>query len=220
MRRVNYTADHVNRMGSMLRRHLDLPYKLICFTDNPEGIECETHPIPAPQLVKYGSCWNRLWLFSREAAVHGDQLVSLDLDTVIVDNISSLFYRDDDFTIWQSNYPGCRYCGSIWMIKSGSHPEVWDEFDSSRLVRNSLKNRYEHPDCIAAKHLIGSDQTWMALKLPHAALWDTEDGVLSYRLHARDFLPVGARLVNFHGPEDPSLPGCQKDSPWIAEHWR
>jgi hypothetical protein len=218
-RRVVYSAEHVNKMVKMLQRHLTLPYRVICLTDNPEGLECETQPIPAPELLRYGGCWNRLWLFSQEATRLGEYVVSLDLDTVITDNINPLFQGLGDFKIWQGFYAKLRCCGAFWALKTGSHTGVWDQFNSEDLVKN-IKSSYMHPDCMKAGYTIGSDQSWMATKIPDMPTWTAEDGVLSYRCEARGELPIGARLVNFHGFEDPSLPTCQKESPWILEHWR
>ena len=205
----------------MLEKHLTLPHKVICFTDDPTDIICETQPIPASQLLKYGRCWHRLWLFSTEAAQLGTRLVSMDLDTVIVDNINTIVNRTEPFVIWRGSYPNIAYCGSIWALDAGAFPWVWEQFDPTLLIRDMPRGgSYTHPACRAAGHTIGSDQTWMALKLPQAATWTFADGVLSYRLEARGSLPPGARIVNFHGLEDPSLVSCQRESPWIVEHWR
>jgi len=219
-RRVRYTAEHVNKMCSMLQRHLTLPHQIICLTNDAEGITCETQPIPAPDLFRYGSCWHRLWLFSPEARRLGEYVVSIDLDTVITDQVDVLFRDPPPFKIWRGAYPKITYCGSLWLLKTGAFPWIWDQFNPKDLRRTiSHSFPYRHPDCLKAGHSIGSDQAWIALKLPNAPVWTSTDGVLSYRLEASGELPQGARIVNFHGFEDPSLSSCQEKSPWIAEHW-
>lgn len=219
-RRVVYTAEHVNKICSMLRRHLTIPYRVICLTDDPTDVGCETRPLPAAGLLKYGLCWNRLWLFSNEARALGDRLVLFDLDTVIVDNIDDLLDRSDPFIIWRGRFAGITYCGCMWMLETGTFPQVWEQFDASELLFSKIRNsQYLHPDCLKAGHGIGSDQAWIALKLPNMPTWGKEDGVLSYRIDAKGSLPKGAKVINFHGAEDPSLASCQKESPWILEHW-
>lgn len=221
--RVTYTAEHVNRVISMVGRNLSLPHRFVCLTDDPAGVECETKPIPAPDLLKYGACWHRLWLFSPEAKQLGDLVVSIDLDTVITDRIDPVLSDLPPFKIWGGCYPNIAYCGSLWALQTGAFPWVWNQFRERlhRLCRSFLRRdrRYAHPDCLEAGHTIGSDQAWMALMLPNMPTWTAADGVLSYRRDAKGELPVGARIVNFHGPEDPTLPQCQLESPWIAEHY-
>lgn len=221
-RRVHYTADHVNRVVSMLDRHLSLPCRIICLTDDPDGINCETRPIPAPELLKYGGCWHRLWLFSDKARSLGERVVSVDLDTVIVSSLDPLLDRSDDFVIWRNLMPrACGpYCGSLWMLRTGSRTDVWERFTAEGLRCFKLERGcYKHLDCLALGYRMGTDQCWMGIALPDAATWTAADGVLSYRLQAKGDLPEGARIINFHGTEDPSLPACQAESPWISEHW-
>lgn len=217
--RVAYTAEHVNNMCRMLKRQCGLPYRVVCLTDAPEGIECETQPLPAPELLKFGACWHRLWLFSPEARYLGERLVSMDLDVVLVDRVDPVFSRPEPFVIWQGSYPGIPYCGSLWMLDAGSMPWLWEQFLASKARMRRFGNYYRHPDCLSDGQRIGSDQTWIALKVKNAPVWTSEDGVVSYRLEARRRLPHGARIVNFHGLEDPSLRSCQRESPWILEHW-
>lgn len=218
--RVSYTAEHVNKMCSMLEQHYQGPHRVVCLTDDPSGIECETQEIPAPALLRYGGCWHRLWLFSPEATRLGEELVSIDLDTVIVDRIDGLFAGETSFKIWRGSYEGIPYCGSLWQLRTGTLPWVWAHFDPRDLVKDPMRRRYYHPACRKAGLSIGTDQTWLALKLPGAPVWTSIDGVVSYRLDAKGQLPSGAKIVNFHGLEDPSLPNCQQESPWITEHWK
>ena len=219
-RRVVYTAEHVNNLSAMVSRHLTIPHRFLCFTDDPTGIKCETQLIPAAHLLKYGGCWVRLWLFSKEACAIGEQVVSIDLDTVIVGSLAPLFAHSQSLAIWGNLYPKVcgPYCGSIWSLFTGSLPEVWEDFSANNLRRFKLQgNKYKHVDC---NDWVGSDQCWIGVTVPDARVWTAEDGVLSYRLQARGELPSNARIVNFHGCEDPSLSSCQRESPWILDHWR
>ena len=55
---TRYGVDYVNRLASMIRRHTRRPTRIICFTEQPHGIEAgvETAPLPPiniPERVQW-----------------------------------------------------------------------------------------------------------------------------------------------------------------------
>lgn len=230
--RVDYTARHVNILASMVSRHLRMPYEMVCVTDTPEGIDGSVRIVPIwDDLKQHGRCFVRLKAFAPGMQdILGERFVSLDLDTLVVGNLDPLFDRPGDFVIWADPSRITPYCGSMWMVKAGSHPEVFTEFDIAEHA--TLKPRFDY---------FGSDQAWMAYKLPNAATWTKHDGVLSFKNHIlrvkggevlpRRFkrkirwngtppLPEHARIIHFHGRNDPTQRVLHEICPWIAEHYR
>jgi len=207
--RSRFESEHVNTLFRMIDRHYPSPYRRICVTDNPIGIDTnriEVVPlwpdfanVPNPNGRTNPSCYRRLKLFAPDAgATFGERLVSIDLDTVIVGDLTKLFSRTEDFVIWgQSDFPKTQwYNGSLWMLKTGSRPKVWSEFDpktSPMLAQRAGKK--------------GSDQGWFSYILgPNEATWTTKDGVYSYRVHLSKNsyeLPPDAKVIAFHGRVDP-----------------
>lgn len=45
---TKYPALYVNNLASMVKRNLTLPYRFVCFTDDPTGLDndIETFPLP------------------------------------------------------------------------------------------------------------------------------------------------------------------------------
>lgn len=230
--RPDYTARHVNTLASMVDRHLRRKHEVVCVTDNPEGIDGAIRIVPLwDDLREYGRCYVRLKAFARGMGdVLGERFVSLDLDTVITGALDPLFETDADFMAWSDPGRVTPYCGSQWMLKAGSHPEVFEEFDPARAA--GLK---------AEKGYFGSDQAWMSHMLPDCPTWGKSSGVYSFRLHllrtrgADEMgprfrkrirvrgvpkLPSNARIVHFHGLYDPSQKQIQDLVPWVSEHWR
>jgi hypothetical protein len=229
--RSQFGPETVNVLQRMVARHLRLPYRFSCITDDATGIDPSVRIIPLwstygglinPSGAHNPSCYRRLRMFSSEAReLIGERIVSLDLDVVITGDITSVFDRDEDFIIWggQSVQPGtkvpfCWYNGSTMMLRAGTRLKVWDEFDPqvSPMRAHRANSR-------------GSDQGWISYCLgPGERIWTDRDGLYSFRNQVATRrggrLPADARMIMFHGKVDPWSPEAVKISPWIKEHYQ
>lgn len=221
--RSKFDASAPNTLWSMLKRHGGPKARLTCITDDAEGINPEIRIVPlwadygeliSPHGHRYPSCYRRLKLFSEEARqIIGEKFVVMDLDVVIVRDISPLFAGREDFKIWGDTARGTPYNGSLWMLRAGTRRRVWDTFDPVSSPRQSRNLGY-----------IGSDQGWIGACLgPNEAKWGVYDGVYSYRNHIQrtgtKALPQNARMVIFHGAVDPWSAEAQRID-WVREHYR
>lgn len=222
--RSKFDASHVDVLRRMVRRHYPHPHRFVLITDDATGI---TEPdieifqlwqdfarVENPSGRGNPSCYRRLRLFAPEPGKFlGDRFVCLDLDTVIVGDLSPLWNVDDDFKIWKSATSGNPYNGSMFMLKAGARPSVWTDFDP---VMSPIETR--------RAGLYGSDQAWIALALgPDEKVWTQADGVLSFRLSLEGKsggVPDRARVVFFHGNGDPWDPAIQKRHPWVKAAWK
>lgn len=219
--RSQFQARHVNVLRRMVARHYRQPHEFVCVTDMPQGIDPEVRIVPAwndyasvpsPHGGHNPSCYRRLRAFAPGIeAVLGERFVSLDLDTVITGDLVPLWDRSEDFVAWGETNPKSYYNGSMFLLRAGSRPQVWERFDP----RSS-------PQQAKAAGKFGSDQGWISYCLgPGEARWTTADGVYSYNVHLRQTtktLPAGARIVMFHGGTDPWSPEAQQLG-WVKQHW-
>lgn len=221
--RSTYAPETVYALREMLRRHYSHEHRFVCVTDRPKDLPgIETIPLwedlahmPSPLGSSYPSCYRRLKVFAPDAGeIFGPRLVSMDLDTVIVGNVTSLFNRPEDIVLWgESDFPGRQhYCGSVWMLRTGSRPHVWTTFNprTSPMLARQAGAR-------------GSDQAWISYALgPKEARWTKRDGVYSFRkdLSKRPnyALPENAKLICFHGKTDPWDFRAQQ-IPWVKKHY-
>lgn len=222
--RSTYSPDTVNALRAMVERHYPGPHRFICVTDDWAGIDprVEIIPswndyasVPSPHGGKNPSCYRRLRLFHPDAGEwFGARYVSLDLDVVLVDDVSPLWDRPEPIVFWGDTnpQPGSHYNGSMILMSAGARPQVWTDFDPVTSPQKSL-----------AARCWGSDQGWISYRLgPGEAKWTKQDGVYSYRNHVqkrRGRLPSNARIVVFHGAVDPWSREAQA-LPWVNEHWR
>jgi len=237
---VKYTAEHVNIMASMIARNTKAPHRIICITDDPAGILCETFPLwndlkdlkdrswekwDEISLAKdrsFPSCYRRLKIFSTDTTraldiPDGEKVVSMDLDMVITDTLDPLFEVDTDFIGWHPDQKATQqkigYNGSIWMFRAGSCDFLWDEFDPVVSPKLALAAEY-----------YGDDQGWLSYKMYGASPeWTAEDGVVHYypTLCSSLGLTHGTRIAVFYGRMwKPWHPDVMLRSPWVKEYYR
>lgn len=225
-----FGANAVNVLRGMLERHCPFPHKLICITDDPTGIDkrVEVFPMPSqtfaelvnPHQRKYDdarrwgkkkyfpSCYRRLWLFSEEAKCLGERIFALDLDVVVTGDLSPLVERNEDFVGWVDEYAP-KLKGGAFLLRAGSHPGVWDDFDPEVSPQLALEAGYT-----------GSDQAWMSYKLfPPQGAWKSEDGLVKINW-LQDGPTETTRLVFTAGHSPPWDLAVQQRYPWVREHWR
>lgn len=216
-----FTGETVNAVRRMVARHYPHPHRFVCVTDDPAGVgrDVEIVPlwqdfahVPSPHGGRNPSCYRRLRIFHPDAGQwFGDRFVTIDLDTVIVGDLSPLWHRSEDIVLWGDTNPTTYYNGSMILLAAGARPQVWTEFDP-----------VTSPALAKAAGQFGSDQAWISYRLGRGeAMWTQADGVVSYRKHIRprgNELPSGARVVMFHGEHNPWDLGLRR-VPWIRDHY-
>lgn len=220
--RSAFGPEQVNTLQRMVARHYRRPHRFVCVTDDPAGIsdEIEVYELwpdlsnlRNPSGFKNPSCYRRLRVFARNAGSWlGPRFVCLDLGCVITGDLEPLWDVEDNFRIWRSTTSGNPYNGSMFMLRSGARPQIWEDFDPMFSPSATRRARF-----------YGSDQAWIAYRLGAGeAVWTPDDGVHSYRNEVQKrggALPPGARVVFFHGRVDPWSPEAQR-LPWVREHYR
>lgn len=214
---IQYTSEHVNTLYSMVSRHLHMPFEMVCVTDDPTGIHPDIRIVPLwDKFRKLGGCYNRLYTFSRDMeSILGPRFICLDMDLVLVADITPLLQRDEDFVFYKMRGPqGLRLNGGMFMMNAGAREFVWTDFESNPA------------DAIAqSEYIVGTDQAWMQHRLGlEEPCWTLEDGIYDMRM---DFLetgmkdiPMDARIIMWPGPRDPSHQEWREAYPWIESNYK
>lgn len=223
--RSHFKAEHVNKLERMLQKHTTLDFKLVCFTDDPKGINCETHPsftefakIPSPMANKKNpACFRRLSIFKKSMGefLGASRIIQMDLDVVITNNIDHILDRKEDFIMWGDTAKSTPYNGSLLNMVPGARECVYNEFDPDTSIQRIRQSGF-----------IGSDQAWIGVCLgQNEAKFSSKDGVYSFRNHfelnkpPRKELPSNACMVIFHGNRDPWHTQLYNTYSWIKEHY-
>lgn len=216
-----FSPEFVATLRSMLARHLHLPHQLYCITDQPADVPGGVIAVPMPTgHASTPRCRRRMWQFARERAeIFGPRMLCMDLDVVIVDDITPLVDRPEPTVLWRVGYAGV-YSGSFMLFDTGALHGAWVAFR-------------EDPDGypLSTGEKYASDQAMLNhyLRGKSVAHWTEADGVRTYfgkgyesKAHHgigpdSQHLPPGTRIVVLGSADKHVLE--QRMQPWIARHW-
>jgi hypothetical protein len=144
-----FGPDWVNRLFAGVRRHLSIPHRFICFTDDARHLHPEIEAFPLPEVrVPVGETdlrWRKLAVFQQPLYDLEGPALFLDLDVVIVGSLDEFFshpgqfliIRDDDLALpkplrWLNPRRALtlRRVGnsSVFRFEIGAHPDVLASF--------------------------------------------------------------------------------------------
>jgi hypothetical protein len=228
---TKYGPQYVNRLHAMVQRHLKGDFRFVCLTDRSEGIVPEVQCLPIPSLDLPPGIPERGWtkLTTFAADLHGLQgtALFLDLDVVIVDDITPFFELPGEFLIIHDWKRPWRVTGnsSVYRFRLGAHADLLAHF---RGHVDEVRAAFRHEQAYL------SDWLQRQGKLAYwPAAW-----CASWKYHCiprfptnywRDpQIPAGARILIFHGVMNPpdALAGRRngnwrfaRPAPWIGAHW-
>ena len=217
-----FSSVYVNRLRTALERHLHLEHELVCVTDDATGIDPRVRIVPLPTTyANTPRCRRRMQIFSREfASGIGKRILSIDLDMVIVGDITPLVNRTEPIVCWRVDYAGV-YSGSFHLMDAGVLDPLWRMYKAA-------------PEAFPASvqpRGIPSDQAMLNwyLRDKRVAQWTSKDGLVTYfgagyeRFEkygvgpSNPNLPKGARIVVL-GSDDKAVMD-EGRFPWVREHW-
>lgn len=227
-----YGPEYVNILAAMVKRHLTIPHRFVCFTDDTTGIHpsIETRPIPEIALgsAPIWSGWRKIASLSPHLGLTGNVLF-LDLDLIIMGNIDGFFtHAPNEFCIIENwTQPGQKIGNSsVYRYRADAHTDVFADFE----------RRHEE-----IYRTITNEQTYLTLQVAqkHKVEFWPDEWCRSFKRHClpnvflRPFVapqpPKGCKILVFHGPPKPidaahgkwpNKRKCLRPSPWILQHWK
>ncbi len=206
-----YPAAYVNILHRAVRSNLSGPFRFVCLTPEPEGLDdgIEAYPIPdlgfTPRHFAHGA-WPKLSVFSRDLYGLRGRALFIDLDSVIVDSLDPFFEMEGNFISiaggpnWRPGNPNPapHLASGVFAFDIGTLGGILDAFTADPQGALSI---VENEQQFIEKHIEGW-KTW------------PNDWVISFKRHLRRppivdrFLaprrPVPpAKIVAFHGDPRP-----------------
>jgi hypothetical protein len=214
-------ARYVNALFRGCARHLTVPFRFVCFTDNARDLEpgIDVRAVP-PGLEGW---YNKLALFKPNAFEPGERALFFDLDTIVLGNIDDVAAYDGRLAMLGDPRPSSRLGSGIMAWRAGEYDFIWHKW-----VLSGYPKR------------LSGDQAWIAEMVPDAVrlqeifpgrLWSFkiectggtrptktlfQERWKSLKATYLDLpYPRGASIVYFHGRPKPD--NCR--SKWVREAW-
>lgn len=227
---TKYPADYVNRLHRMVAKHLTVPFRFVCLTDDASGLNegIDYFPIPDMPVDVSGPerGWTKILTFSSELYGLKGQALFLDLDLLIVDNIDELFTMPGDVLIikdWLKRDGTGN--SSVYRFEVGKHPDVLQEFiDRWPDVKKDFRNEQEFISAVLLRKgaLTYWPETWCRSFKRHCM------HPFPKSLFKDPRVPQGAKVVVFHGHPHPdeAIRGesgkwyrFMRPATWIQDYW-
>jgi hypothetical protein len=203
-----YSPEYVEKLGRGVRRHLQVPHRLVCLTDRTEQIDnFEMVDISGYKLPGW---WAKMLVFRPELRGSG-RAVYVDLDSVPVSDLSPLLRNRANFAICENftrlagntKWP-CRYGSCVMTFAGGWGEHVWHAFHHDH--QHHMQVAGNLGDQFAIQELV-PNAPYLQNMLPPGFF-------LGYR-DLREEPPPGTALVIFAGRNKPHE--CRVD--WVQREW-
>lgn len=235
---TQYGPEYVNILHDCVQKHLSIPYKFICYTDDPSGIKdgIETRALPEIELgsAPIWAGWRKISSLSTKLGIpEGATALFMDVDLIITGPLDDFFtYKPGKFCIIE-NWTGMgRGVGnsSVYRFQIGAHVDVFDDFEARHEeIYKTMPNSQTYMSKTVAKN--------------HQIEWWPDEWCRSFKRHCvpkglmrflrKPQLPENCRILVFHGPPKPmdaAVGKWEKDggkrgkfvrpSPWIMDYWK
>jgi hypothetical protein len=222
-----YSWDYVEKLYSMLSRHLTLKVRLHVYTE-PDRLVPDKfikHELIDWQIAgRKKSWWYKIQLFN--PAHHSGPLLYFDLDTVITGNIDWIWQTPPEYLwavrdfkhLWRLYFQGMNSSVMWWDTRKYAH--IWENFKQQNLTDIMLK--YPGDQDYITDQIPIPDRRFFDTDRVQSWRWQCLDGGYNFekRQHfapntGTQLLPLTS-IVVFHGNPKPS----QVEDSLILQHWQ
>ena len=207
---VKYDAEYVNKLYRGIKRNFQFNFKFFCITEDPLNLESEIIILP---LNTNNKGWmKKAYLFSNEVTRYlTKRCCFIDLDMVIIGDISCLNKYDGDFCILSTNDIKCEgskdgYNSSIVLWRNGVGSQIFDFLVEYHDQITKQLVRFDHYLEYIVKNSDFVQQEFPGIVLDYNFYVKGKDSLEDY--------PTSG-IVNF--PRHPKPHDCSEQ--WIKTNW-
>lgn len=202
-----YGVEYVERLRSMVGRHLDRPFRTVCLTDRPGDVPKGVEAVPAVTPFRLTPWWVKLRLFD-PTMPFDERVLYVDLDVLVVSDLAPVVDWPADFVLCPDSAPTWlgkgrrravkRYNSSVMVFDRGARPDLWRDW------RPKVGER------------LWSDQDWIGEQCPNEATFPAR---WFRRVNESDPppWPDETKVVLCIGTKNHQAVGKW---PWVADLWR
>jgi len=222
-----YGSEYVNRLYHGVKEHLSLPFRFVCLTEDPRGIDSAVQTLPLPvtpfdeTAFNQPRAWRKIGLYQpRLAGLEGDALF-LDLDVVIMGPMDVFFtYAPGRYCVihdwlerrraWMPGRDGRVGNTSVFRFNSKRHSVVYTHFEKNAdWALGTFRVEQQYVSHVLKREMVFWPDPWVV------SFKRTCRPRFPLNLVREPYQPPGARILVFHGYPlpDQAIAGY-KSSPW------
>jgi len=207
---TRYSAEYVNRLYRMVRKHSTLEYQFICFTDNANEIQEGVTIFPLPELgvehpKNVPGKWRKTALWQADLFGLNGVALFIDLDTVIVDNIDCFFKHGnpEDVIVTRNWLKPTKKLGQTTLFRYpvGKNKKVYDDFQSDP---QGIADKFQFEQHYVTHQIGNKLQYWPIQWVKHYRCHCLTNNYIKRYFKAAN-IPPGCKVIAFPGWPDPDL---------------
>jgi len=241
-----YGPEYVNNLFHMVKRNITLPFRFICMTEVPDGLEegVEVKPLPdfqepPPEYLRFCQAWRKLAVFDEKVYDLKGKILFLDIDVVVIGNIDCFFSYSDKLAILENWSQPNRLIGqaSAFCFEIGKYTHLLEKYRNQQeeVLKNNRTEQFYITRELGKGNFDFFPDDWCKSFKIHCLPGGTRWYSVLNRFIAPDKIPEHAKIIVFHGNPDPPdamvgrwgkpVPWYKrhyktvKPTRWIAEHW-
>ena len=213
-----YPALYVNTLWSMIKRNTNRDTRLICFTDDPSGVNpaISTYPIPEINLPMpaFVHGWRKITFWASQLEPLRGDVLFLDLDVVVVGSLAPFFSvgSPDQVILARNPVRPLERLGqtSVYRFPVGKLVPLQEAFCADP---QGVADRYEYEQRFVTRNAPGGVTFFPNAWVRHIRHHCKPPFPLNYFMTAR--LPKDARIVIFPGGFHPehAIAGGSRQNP-------
>jgi hypothetical protein len=237
---TSYPPHYVNRLYHGVRRFLSRPFRFLCFTEHPEGIDpaVEIHPLPVEPfdavldaaMARRGAL-RKVSLFRPGLADMEGRVLGFDIDVVVTGSLDELvdfspgkvcMRREWRYEPWGREGGH----GSVFLYDPARHGYLYEDFaaDPVGAIRRHRSSEQLYTSMTALRH---GDLEYLPGQWVCSFKFDALRPPPFNRFVAPR-LPADCRVLCFHGRPKMeeaidgyrfSLLEAAKPAPWLGDYW-
>lgn len=212
---------YVEKLFSMVSRHLNIPFTFFCLTTKREAVS-HIKDIVIIDMPKELEKWDRnlpkFYMYNKELPIQG-KVLFFDLDSIIMGSLNDLVNSSDEFIgikPWRSkNWKKGWFLGSVlFWLADGRWSFMWDAISSDPIGwgEKTKTLKWDGRERIALMFLVGNKGTYFQDIFP--------DHFIPFNMVQRNelFITDQTKVICFHGRN--YKPHLFPEDPIVQEHWK
>jgi len=221
---TKYGPEYVNKLYNMIQRHLTVPHRFYCFTENPAHLNSEIKIIPLPK-GQFSGWWWKPYIFKHGHFPDGDINLFFDLDMVIVGNIDKLVsYLPGEFIgledvgrVFRRVPP--KLGSAVLRWPSNHYTDIWTNLENNQQTTRQFPGDQDWIWHLHKNHIKFFPDTWI-----QSYKWEIRTRDELIRVNGKNVfktirnpnINLDCAVIAFHGTPNPE----DVQDPIIVDNWQ